>query len=109
MATLPALVAPFPPFPATQQLLPHTVPDRRRSSPQQGRALEALGHAIEYLVDARLNDLNDSPGDAAAIHLLMVCSRAVFAECEVIRPLHQRIQQALNRRLQDTLNTKIAS
>jgi hypothetical protein len=71
-------------------------PQRRGSSPQQGRALELLGHAIEYLVDSRLYDQWETPADAAAVHLLMGCSRAVFSECEVLQPWHQR---ALMRRL----------
>jgi hypothetical protein len=74
-------------------------PIRRRTTPQQGRALEVLGHAIEYLVDSRLFDQWESPADAAAVHLLMERSRAVFDDCAEILPWHQRVQQAMVKRL----------
>ncbi len=75
-------------------------PIRRRTSPQQGRALEVLGHAIEYLVDSRLFDQWETPADAAAVHLLMERSRTVFNDCAELVPWHQRVQQALTRKLQ---------
>jgi hypothetical protein len=34
-------------------------PVRRRGSLEQGRALETLGHAVEYLVDSRLFQSGD--------------------------------------------------
>lgn len=78
-----------------------SAPERRRTSPQQGRALELLGHAIEYLVDSRLFDQWESPADAAAVQLLMECSRAVFANCEKIVPWHQRVQQAWSKKMHE--------
>ena len=78
---------------------PKPTPIRRRTSPQQGRALEILGHAIEYLVDSRLFDQWETPADAAAVHLLMERSRAVFSDCAEIVPWHQRVQQALAKKL----------
>ena len=78
---------------------PDPAPLRRRTTPQQGRALEILGHAIEYLVDSRLFDQWQTPADAAAVHLLMERSRAVFADCAEIVPWHQRVQQALVKKL----------
>ena len=74
-------------------------PTRRRSTPQQGHALEVLGHAIEYLVDSRLFDRWETPADAAAVHLLMERSRAVFADCAEVLPWHQRVQHALVKKL----------
>jgi hypothetical protein len=65
-------------------------------------ALEILGHAIEYLVDSRLYDEWETPADAAAVHLLMTCSRAVFADCEPVLPWHHRLQAMLARRLHVT-------
>jgi hypothetical protein len=53
-----------------------------RSRYQTGRALESLGHAVEYLVDSRLF-LVDEPAtraDSEALHLLMRLSREVFEE-----------------------------
>ncbi|SEB37811.1 hypothetical protein [Terriglobus roseus] len=68
---------------------------RRRTTPTQGRALEILGHAVEYLADSRLYEQIENPSDGAAIRTLMSCSRKVFAECELIQSWHQRAQLAL--------------
>lgn len=77
-------------------------PERRRPSPSQGRALELLSHAIEYLVDSRLYETWDSPADAEAVHMLMACSRAVFTDCEGVINWQQRLQRTLVRRLHST-------
>src|ERR1700677_2678264 len=62
-----------------------TVSRVRRRCPTmiQGRALETLGHAIEYLVDSRMHrDRGVScPADSEAEQILMRLSREVFAEC----------------------------
>ena len=80
-------------------------PTRRRPTIAQGRALEILGHAIEYLVDSRLYETWDSPGDAEAVHTLMACSRAVFADCEEVMGWQQRLQRTLMRRLHSAPNS----
>jgi hypothetical protein len=61
---------------------------RRRPNKPQGRALEILGHAMEYLVDQQLHRecsaesrIFPSQADASAIQILMRLSREVFAEC----------------------------
>lgn len=72
---------------------------RPRQSPEQGRALEILGHAVEYLVDSRLFDQWETPADAEAVHLLMACSRAVFSGEQDMKPWHQRVQHSLLKRL----------
>jgi|GEM_PF-6507001 len=74
-------------------------PEPRRVDPEQGRALEMLGHAIEYLVDSRLYDTRETPADADAVQVLMSCSREVFAECEVVVSWHHKMQQALRKKL----------
>ncbi len=100
-----AIAAPTLPLPQFAPKFPHSHPPRRklgetrRTSPVQGRALEILGHAIEYLVDSRLYETWETPADAAAVHLLMVCSREVFSECDVVVSWHQRVQRSLLRRL----------
>ena len=71
---------------------------RRRTTPTQGRALEILGHAVEYLADSRLYEEVETRSDATAIRTLMACSRQVFAECELILPWQQRVRTALLRR-----------
>ncbi len=95
----PTLPLPFGSLPQFALKPTPPAPQRRRSNPRQGRALELLGHAIEYLVDSRLYDQWETPADAAAVHLLMGCSRAVFSECEALQPWHQRVQSVLVRRL----------
>lgn len=55
---------------------------RRRPTPEQGQALECLGHAIDYLVDESLlagNSVN--PHVTEAVHLLSAASRAVYLSC----------------------------
>jgi hypothetical protein len=66
---------------------------RRRSSVQQGRALEILGHAVEYLVDSRmfLIDQPTTRADAEATQILMLLSREVFFECAAVVPLARRL------------------
>jgi hypothetical protein len=62
---------------------------RRRPSPSQGRALETLGHAIEYLIDMRMRrDSDASPwADMEAEQLMMRLNREVFAECTEVVPI----------------------
>ena len=70
---------------------------RRRPTPAQGRALEILGHVIEYLVDSRLYlvDEPQTPADAEATHILMLASRAVFEECLPVPSTSQRLRRWL--------------
>ncbi len=81
------------PQPATRSARPTYV--RRRGSAEQGRALETLGHAVEYLVDSRMrfNDPQASAGEREAIELLMRLNRAVFSECPEVVPLSRRVRQ----------------
>ena len=76
--------------PELPPLLPSRTP-RRRPTPQQGRALEILGHAIEYLVDSRLTEGGSSAAENRAVRILMACSRSVFEDSMVIVPVHQRV------------------
>jgi hypothetical protein len=62
---------------------------RRRSPTRiQGKALETLGHAIEYLVDSRIHRDRDlsSSADCEAEQIMMRLSREVFAECAAVVP-----------------------
>ena len=70
---------------------------RRRPSPTQGRALEALGHAIEYLVDTRTFALE--PLDMEAYRILKVASQAVFYECAEVQTLPERVSLWLGHHL----------
>lgn len=56
---------------------------RRRGNGQQGRALEKLGHAVEYLMNSRLFlvDTGRQQSEQEALRILMRMSRLVFLEC----------------------------
>lgn len=70
---------------------------RRRANLQQGRALEILGHAIEYLVDSRmfLIDQPATAADAQATQILMRLNRQIFDECTEVLPKHRRLRNWL--------------
>jgi len=77
------------------------VPVRRRPDPQQGRALEKVGHSIEYLVDSRLF-ITSGLGDRAeheSVQILMRASRAIFSECSEIIPLRRQLREWFEQRL----------
>ena len=89
--------------PVRQREVRHARPTsvRRRGSSEQGRALETLGHAVEYLVDSRMrfNDPQAAAGEKDAIELLMRLNRAVFSECPEVVPFSRRIRQWFAMRL----------
>jgi len=80
------------------------VPERtRRITPEAGRALEILGHAIEYLTDEYVNETNEltaADSQVSAISLLMSLNRQVYFDCPTVPTLGERVlawQQELNR------------
>jgi hypothetical protein len=78
---------------------------RRRLSPERGRALEILGHAIEYLADEYANDLADKGplGNAdprvAAIQLLKGLNRAIYYSGTEVKPALGRMKRWLGARI----------
>lgn len=57
---------------------------KRRISPEAGRALEILGHAIDYLTDEYIYRGGQfRPGDPEleALDILMAANRAIYFEC----------------------------
>jgi hypothetical protein len=71
---------------------------RRRISPQAGRALEILGHAIEYLTDQYVNEiksLSASDPEVSAIRLLMSLNREIYLECPIAPTASERIRMFL--------------
>ena len=66
---------------------------RRYIDPQAGRALEILGHAIEYLADELVHE-GASPcvrdQRLEAIQLLMARNREIYFACPVIPSLRER-------------------
>ena len=67
---------------------------RRRANMQQGKGLEILGHAIEYLVDSRMFLVGDGRMlvEADAVRVLSRCSRELFLSCAVVEPLGARLR-----------------
>jgi hypothetical protein len=68
---------------------------RRRISPESGRALEILGHAIEYLADeyihsGALPSANDGP--VKAMQMLMALNRQIYLSCPVRPTLWERLR-----------------
>jgi hypothetical protein len=92
-----------PPTPRTFVETPPRPFVRRRLSPEGGRALEILGHAIEYLADEYANDLADKGrlGSAdprvAAIQLLKGLNRAVYYSGTQVQPQVQAMPGRMKR------------
>ena len=71
---------------------------RRRISPEAGRALETLGHAIEYLTDEyvhRGTSFSAEDPQVKAIQLLMSLNRQIYFECPVVPSFGERLRSFL--------------
>jgi hypothetical protein len=74
---------------------------RRQLSPEAGRALEILGHAIEYLADeyaAGIEDkgpLGSADPRVAAIQILKALNRAVYYSGTEVEPAFRRMRRWL--------------
>lgn len=82
-----------------------TVPLRRKCrrsiSPQAGRALELLGHAIEYLADEFIHEQGEFTSrnpQIKAMQILMALNRQVYFECPEVPSLTERFRSLLRRR-----------
>jgi hypothetical protein len=74
---------------------------RRRITPQAGRALDLLAHAIEYLTDEFVHQgLAYSSKDAQleAVQMLMALNRQVYFECPEVPTFGERCRALLHRR-----------
>jgi hypothetical protein len=72
---------------------------RRRITPQAGRALEILGHAIEYLTDELVYcgvDMSCRNPQLEAVQLLMGLNRQVYFECPEAPTVLKRLRSMLN-------------
>jgi hypothetical protein len=70
----------------------------RRITPQAGRALEKLGHAIEYLADEFVHmdgSFRAPNAHVEAVQLLMALDRQVYFECPEIPSLKDRFRSLL--------------
>jgi hypothetical protein len=95
------------PPPAPSLAAPPAVPAlprarvRRRIPPVSGRALEILGHAIEYLADeyvlasGLLPSIDAHDPQIEAMQILKQANRAIYFECPVIPPWHVRLKARL--------------
>jgi hypothetical protein len=73
---------------------------RRQITPQAGRALEKLGHAIEYLTDEFVQSgasFSSSNSQLEAVQLLMALNRRVYFECPEVPTLGERLRGLLHR------------
>jgi len=74
---------------------------RRRISPPAGRALEILGHAIEYLTDEFIHEggaLSPENGQLEAVQLLMALNRQVYLACPEVPTFGERCRALLGLR-----------
>jgi hypothetical protein len=74
------------------------VPRRRRIDREAGRALEILGHAIEYLADEYTHRGGAQAGDdgeVRAIQLLMARNREIYLACPAVPTLRERCRNWL--------------
>ena len=87
------------PVPAAR--LAHGKIKRRRVSTQAGRALEILGHAIEYLADEYVHSegsLSMHDGPVEAVQLLMSVNRQIYLECPEVPTIAERCRSLLHLR-----------
>ena len=95
-------------FPATSTLpVPAHEPAFRGSvrgrliSPEAGRALEILGHAIEYLADEyahRGGSFSAHDGEVEALQLLMRLNRQIYFDCPEAPSMAERWRDLLHLR-----------
>ncbi len=73
---------------------------RRAVTPQAGRAIERLAHAIEYLTDEYVHErgfLNPADARMEAVQLLMRLNREVYYECPVVPTLGERCRSLMQK------------
>lgn len=73
---------------------------RRRITPQAGRALEILAHALEYLTDEFVHQglaFSSKNAQLQAVQLLMALNRQVYFECLEVPTFGERCRALLHR------------
>jgi len=86
-----------------QEISRPTIPlkQKRRINPPAGRALEILGHAIEYLIDMHVHEGSLIVWEKAhldAIEILKTLNRQIYEECPVVPTIEQRLRGLLVRK-----------
>jgi hypothetical protein len=87
------------PAPA-QEALPVRSKRRRRIDPASGRALEILGHAIEYLTDELIQQrgiVSANDPQVEAVQILMALNRQVYFACPEVLTFGDRCRSLLRR------------
>jgi hypothetical protein len=72
---------------------------RRRITPQAGRALDILAHAIEYLTDEFMHQdrvLSVKNEQLQAVQMLMALNRQVYFECPEVPSFGERCRALLH-------------
>ncbi len=72
---------------------------RRRITPRDGRAIEMLAHAIEYLVDMHEHEgslLVWEKGHLEAVEMLKSRNREIYMSCPVVPTLEDRLRSFLS-------------
>jgi hypothetical protein len=73
---------------------------RRRITPEAGRGLEKLGHALEYLADEFVRDgcaVVEDYGRLQAIQLLAALNRQIYFTCCIQPTMRDRVQSLVRR------------
>lgn len=69
---------------------------RRRISPEAGRALETLGHAIQYLIDQYAHEgslIVWEKGHIDALNILKDLNRKIYLECPIVLSFDERVMR----------------
>jgi hypothetical protein len=70
-------------------------------TPEAGRAIEVLGHAIEYLTDEAIHrgrDLTAGSPELEAVQLLMAINRQIYYECPEVVTVVARLRSMFHLR-----------
>jgi hypothetical protein len=73
---------------------------RRKITPEAGRALEKLSHALEYLADEFAHggcEVVRDYGRIQAIQLLASLNRQLYFSCEVVPTFRERVRSLFRR------------
>ena len=91
---------------ASEAAMPAAGQMKRRSiDPETGRALEILGHAIEYLADEfayQGGSLTRDRGQIDAIQLLMTINRQIYLQCPEVPTFGQWLRSLLHPQPKET-------
>lgn len=87
-------------FPQGFRVVRQTALVQRRITPDAGRGLEKLGHALEYLTDEFVHEgcaFDKDHGRLEAIQLLASLNRQIYFQCGVEPTFRERVQSVFRR------------